>query len=96
MDLAAAAGDSHESAVGRLEQLADEGRSEPALCCFNDYASTGSWPTRQSDARDLELPVFSRRGTGLLVTITAHWEHHFLVAELEQLGLIICYDLSSS
>ena len=34
--------DSHESAAGRPEQLADVGRSEPALRGLNDYASTGS------------------------------------------------------
>jgi hypothetical protein len=30
------------------------GRSDPALRGLNDYASTGSGPTRQSDARDSE------------------------------------------
>jgi hypothetical protein len=44
--------DSHESAVGRLEQLADVGKSESAQSGLNDYASTGSGPTCQSDARD--------------------------------------------
>ena len=46
--------DSHESVAGRPEQLADVGRSDPALRGLNDYASTGSGPTRQSDARDSE------------------------------------------
>ena len=55
--------DSHESAVGRMEQLADVGRSDPALRGLNDHATTGSGPTRQSDARDSELPCVSRRGT---------------------------------
>ena len=31
------------------------GRSDPALRGLNDYASTGSGLTRQSDARDSEL-----------------------------------------
>ena len=30
------------------------GRSDPELRRLNDYASTGSGPTRQSDARDSE------------------------------------------
>ena len=46
--------DSNESVAGRPEQLADVGRSDPALRGLNDYASTGSGPTRQSDARDSE------------------------------------------
>ncbi len=58
MDLAAAAAghprDSDESAVGRLEQLADVGRSEPTASRLNDHATTGSGPTHQSDARDSE------------------------------------------
>ena len=37
--------------------MADEGRSDLALRGLNDYASTGSGPTHQSDARDLELLV---------------------------------------
>ena len=48
--------DSNESVAGRPEQLADVGRSDPALRGLNDYASTGSGP-RQSDARDSELLV---------------------------------------
>ena len=65
MDLAAGAAaagplDWHESAVGRLEQLADVGRSEPAASRLNDYATIGSGPMRQSDARDSEpLTCFS-------------------------------------
>ena len=55
MDLAAAAGgDSHESVAGRPEQLADVGRSDLELRGLNDYASTGSGQTRQSDALDSE------------------------------------------
>ena len=46
--------DSHESAVGRLEQLADVGRSDLPLRGLNDHATTGSGPMRQSDARDSE------------------------------------------
>ena len=46
--------DSHESVAGRPEQLADVDRSDLELRGLNDYASTGSWPTRHSDARDLE------------------------------------------
>ena len=36
------------------EQLADVGRSDLELRGLNDHASTGSGPTRQSDARDSE------------------------------------------
>ena len=46
--------DSHESVAGLQEQLAGVGRSDLALRGLNDYASTGSWPTHQSDARDSE------------------------------------------
>ena len=46
--------DSHESVAGRPEQLADVGRGNLALRGLNDYASTGSGPTRQSDARGSE------------------------------------------
>ena len=46
--------DLNESVVGRAEQLADVGRSHLALRGLNDYTSTGSGPTRQSDARDSE------------------------------------------
>ena len=46
--------DSNESVAGRPEQLADVGRSDPELRRLNDYASTGSGPTCQSDARDSE------------------------------------------
>ena len=49
--------DSNESIAGRPEQLADVGRSDLALRGLNDYASTGSGPTHQSDARDSELLV---------------------------------------
>ena len=45
---------SNESVAGRQEQLADVGRSDLELRGLNDYASTGSGPTRQSDARDSE------------------------------------------
>jgi hypothetical protein len=57
MDLATAAGaratrrDSHESAVGRLEQLAGEGLSDTTL---RYYATAGSGQMRQSGARDQE------------------------------------------
>ena len=43
--------DAHESAAGRMEQLADVGRSDSAASGLND---SESWPTRQSDARDSE------------------------------------------
>ena len=46
--------DSNESVAGRPEQLADVGRSDLELRGLNDYASTGSGPTHQSDARDSE------------------------------------------
>ena len=49
--------DSHESVAGRSEKLADVGRSDLALRGLNGYASTGSGPTHQSDARDSELLV---------------------------------------
>ena len=49
--------DSNESVAGRPEQLADVGRSDLALGGLNSYASTGSEPTRQSDARDSGLLV---------------------------------------
>ena len=49
--------DSHDSVAGRPEQLADVGRSDLALRGLNDYASTGSGTTHQSDARDSELLV---------------------------------------
>ena len=57
MDLAAAAAGNRVTRMSRPEQLADVGRSDPALRGLNDYASTGSGPTRQSDARDSELLV---------------------------------------
>ena len=44
-----------------MEQLADVDRSEPAASGLNDYATIGSGPMRQSDARDSELLVFSTR-----------------------------------
>ena len=44
--------DSNESVVDRAEQLADVGRSDPALSGLNDHATAGSKPTRQSDAQD--------------------------------------------
>ena len=47
--------DSHKSVAGRPEQLADVGRGKPALRGQNDYASAGSGPTRQSDARCCDL-----------------------------------------
>ena len=43
-----------KSIAGRPEQLADVGRSDLELRGLNDYAFTGSGPTRQSDARDSE------------------------------------------
>ena len=47
--------DSDESIAGRPEQLADVGRSDPALSGLNGHAArAGSGPTRQSDARDSE------------------------------------------
>jgi hypothetical protein len=61
--------DSHESAVGLLELLADVGKSEPSPCGLNYYASTGGGQKRQSDARDSALLVFSRRGTGRATSI---------------------------
>ena len=45
------------------------GRSDLALCGLNDYASTGSGPTRQSDARDsepLQVSVAGARAGDLL------------------------------
>ncbi len=77
--------DSFGAAVGRLEQLAEVDRSEPAVSGLNDHATTGSGPTRQSDARDSELLVFRRRGTGR-VRIIAGWEHHFFLAYRERFG----------
>jgi hypothetical protein len=38
--------DLHASAAGRLEQLTDVGRSDPALRGLNDYATT--WSGRES------------------------------------------------
>jgi hypothetical protein len=46
--------DLYESAVGLLEQLADVGLSDPALRGLNSHDTSGSGPTRQSDARDSE------------------------------------------
>ena len=43
--------------MGRPEQLADVGRSDPALRGLNDHATTGSGPTRQFNARDSKLLV---------------------------------------
>ena len=59
MDLATAAAVGNrvtrlKSIAGRPRQLADVGRSDLELRGLNDYASTGSGPTRQSDARDSE------------------------------------------
>ena len=54
--------DSNESVAGRPEQLADVGRSYLALRGLNDYVSTGSGPTRQSDARDSEPLLVSVAG----------------------------------
>ena len=39
--------------------MADVGRSDLELRVLNAYASTGSGPTRQSDARDSEPPLVS-------------------------------------
>ena len=61
--------DSHESAAGRPEQLADVGRSDPTLRGLNDYASAGSGPTRQSNARDsrpLHVSVAGARAWSLM------------------------------
>ncbi len=44
--------DSHESAVGQLEQLADVSGSDPAPSGLDNHATTGSGLMRQSDARD--------------------------------------------
>jgi hypothetical protein len=46
-----------------VEQLADVGRSDPELRGLNDHASTGSGPTRQSDARDSKPLHVSVAGT---------------------------------
>ena len=54
--------DSDESVAGRPEQLADVGLSDPALRGLNDYATTGSGQTHQSDARDSEPPQMSVAG----------------------------------
>ena len=54
MDLAAAAASDSVTRMSLSEQLADVGRSDLELRGLNDYASTGSGPTRQSDARDSE------------------------------------------
>ena len=43
--------------MGRPEQLADVGRNDLTLRGLNDFASTGSGPTHQSDARDSEPRV---------------------------------------
>ena len=48
--------------MGRLEQLADVGRIDPAQSELNDHATTGSGPTRQSDARDSEPLLVSVAG----------------------------------
>jgi hypothetical protein len=77
--------DSCESAASWMEQLADLGWSEPAASGLNDHATTWSGPTRQSNARDLELFVFSQRGTGR-VTIIACWKHYFFLANRERFG----------
>ena len=74
MDLAAAAagtrGTRMSLAVGRLEQLVDVGRIDPALSGLNDHATTGSGPTCQSDVRDsvplLVLVAGTRAGLLLL------------------------------
>ena len=52
--------DSDESVAGRPEQLADVGRSDPALSGLNDHATTGSGP--KSDARDSEPLLVSVAG----------------------------------
>ena len=70
MDLAAAAAAGIPATRVSLLRagLADVGRSETALRGVNDYAFTGSEPTRQSDARDSEPLHVSvagaRAGTG--------------------------------
>ncbi len=65
--------------MGRLEQLADVGQSDPALSGRN-HATTGSGPTRQSDARDPEPLLVSvdeaRAGQQIKLTIIACWEYH--------------------
>ena len=61
--------DLDKSIMGRPEQLADAGRSDLELRGLNDYASTGSGPTRQSDARDsepLHVSVAGARAGSLL------------------------------
>jgi hypothetical protein len=62
MDLAAAA--AGICATRMSLPLADMGQREPAASGLNDHATTGSGLTRQSNALDLELLVFSRQGTG--------------------------------
>ncbi len=64
--------DSHESVVGRLEQLSDVpvDRSDPAIRGLTDHATTGSGPTRQSYARDAELLQVSRRGMCRVIALT--------------------------
>jgi len=62
MDLAAAAAGICATRMSLL--LADMGQREPAASGLNDHATTGSGLTRQSNALDLELLVFSRQGTG--------------------------------
>ncbi len=51
--------DSHESAVGRLEQLVDVGQSDPALSRLKDHATSDIGPMRQSDALDSEPILLS-------------------------------------
>ena len=61
--------DSNEPVAGRPEQLVDVGRSDLALRGLNDYASTGSGLTHQSDARDsepLHVSVTGARAGSLL------------------------------
>ncbi len=73
VDLAAAAAGARGTrmSAGRMEQQADSdvGQSKTAASGLNDHATTGSGPTRQSDARDSDLLVFSRQGTGRVTTI---------------------------
>ena len=59
---------SNESVAGQPEQLADVGRSDLKLRGLNDYASTWTWLTRQSDARDsepLHVPVAGARARSI-------------------------------
>ena len=49
-----------------MEQLADVGRSDSMARGLNDYAISGSGPTRQSNAQDLELLAGAEARAGYL------------------------------